>query len=260
MDSKGRILLVDDKKYIVESLQCQLQKRSYTVHTATSGEQALDIMHNNEIDILVTDIRMPGMNGVELIRQTRENYPEIRSIIITEYAELDSAAEAMRLGAINYLQKPDGVKINTVDSALEKGMRDKKIGEEQIQKKIDRRVEAEAGLRKVKCREACVALMRVCIRYWKNVILKDEVELAEKCVAGERKVWKLYKDISGFRPRRLIKYCNIDRIPENPKVEDVLDTAYFVLSYTPVKPDNKIKKELKQKIKELETLVQTSFL
>ncbi len=257
MDLKGRILLVDDEKYVIKPLQRQLQKRSYTVLTATSGEQALDIMHNNEIDILVADIRMPGMDGIELIKRTKEHYPKIKSIVITGHADIDTAAETMRLGAINFLRKPHEVNADMLDSALEKGMRDIKIEKDQFQEAIKQRGKTEAYLRKMKRCEACVALMRACLRYWKDVIRKDQLELAEKCVTGKQKnIWKLYSDADGYRPRRFSIYCDIAKIPENPKIEDVLDTAYFVLSYKPAKPDNKMKKELKQKIKELETLVQ----
>ncbi len=254
MDSKGRILLVDDEEFVIESLQPQLQERSYTVLAATSGEQALVIMDNNEIDILLTDIRMPAMDGVELIRQTKEKYPEIKSIIITGHADLDSAAEAMRLGAINYLRKPKDMKIDIVDSALEKAMEEKKNKENNIEKEIVRRRKAEP---KLKRRKACVALMRVCMRYWENVILEDKWKLAEKCISGGKVIWKLYIDENGSRPRRLVKYCDINTIPENPKINDVIETAYFILSYKPVKPDNEMKNEIKQRLKELETLMET---
>ncbi|MCP4345922.1 MAG: hypothetical protein GY795_10410 [Desulfobacterales bacterium] len=89
---------------------------------------------------------------------------------------------------------------------------------------------------------------------------KDELELAEKCISADKKIWKLHKDKDGFRPRRLVIYCDIKRIPKNPKIDDVLDTAYFVMSYAPVKPDKEIKKELKQKVEELEALVEKIIL
>ncbi|MCP4110356.1 MAG: response regulator [Desulfobacteraceae bacterium] len=258
MNSKGRILLVDDKKHEIEPLQHQLQDKSYKVLTATSGKQALDIMHSNKIDILVSDICMPDMNGIELIRQTGKHYPGIRSIVITGFADVDSAAEAMRLGAVNYLQKPKEVDADMLDSALKKAMKDKKTAEDRVHKELD---QAEANHRKTKRREACAALMGICVRYWKSVVMKDETELAEECIVGNKKIWKLHKDVNGVRPRRLIAYCDINKLPKNPKIGDVLDTAYFVFLYTPAKPDDEMKKELKKKIGELETLlVQKSVL
>ncbi len=130
MSSKARILLTDDNRDIRELLPGLFQRRSHTVLTAASGKQALDIMHDNEIDILVTDINMPGMDGIELIRKTREYYPKIKCIVMT--GETGVAAKIRGLGVISLLQKPGDLDPDILDSAIEKGMSDKKTEENQV--------------------------------------------------------------------------------------------------------------------------------
>ncbi len=124
MDLKGRILIVDDDIEIVEQLQLQLQTRSYTLLTATSGEEALDIMNSNAIDILVTDVNMPGMDGVELLRQTRKNHPNIDCIVMTSYAGPDLAKNCFSLGAVSVLQKMDALDLKKLTQIFEKCMKE----------------------------------------------------------------------------------------------------------------------------------------
>jgi two-component system alkaline phosphatase synthesis response regulator PhoP len=83
-----------------------LQRVGYQVHTAASGEEALEMMRHQEYDVVLTDIRMPGLSGVDLLAQIKEEAPDAVVILLTGYASLETAIESLRLGAHDYLVKP----------------------------------------------------------------------------------------------------------------------------------------------------------
>lgn len=100
------VLVVDDEGANRYSVSKTLQKVGYAVSEAASGEEALDVMKRQPFDVVLTDIRMPGIDGIELLRRIREQSPEIIVILMTAYATLGNAVEALRLGAHDYLIKP----------------------------------------------------------------------------------------------------------------------------------------------------------
>jgi two-component system alkaline phosphatase synthesis response regulator PhoP len=100
------ILVVDDEGAIRYSISKTLQRVGYQVHTAASGEEALEMMRHQEYDVVLTDIRMPGLSGVELLAQIKEEAPDAVVILLTGYASLETAIESLRLGAHDYLVKP----------------------------------------------------------------------------------------------------------------------------------------------------------
>ena len=101
-----RILVVDDEPVILKSLQVNLRREGYDVDTAESGNVAMDKLANNDYDILLTDLMMEGMSGLELMAAAKEQTPRLEVIILTGYGDLRSAVEALRLGAADYLLKP----------------------------------------------------------------------------------------------------------------------------------------------------------
>jgi len=101
-----RVLIVDDEKNVRFSLSKTLEKLEIPVETAASGEEALDKLAQVEYDLMLLDLRMPGMDGMEVLRQVSHQLPELKVIIITAYGSLNLAVEAMRLGAVDFLQKP----------------------------------------------------------------------------------------------------------------------------------------------------------
>ena len=100
------ILVVDDEKLICEQLQRSYSDCGYTVDIAVSGENALDRLKTGDIDLIVTDIRLPGMSGVELTMQVRDSFPDIPVIVITGHAAIDSAIHVLKRGASDYIIKP----------------------------------------------------------------------------------------------------------------------------------------------------------
>ncbi|MBI5556550.1 MAG: response regulator [Deltaproteobacteria bacterium] len=103
---KKRILVVDDEKIILKTLQWSLTHQGYEVDTAGNGEEGLARLQANSYNLLVSDLLMEGMSGTELLQRAREIYPDMGVCLITGYADLTSAIEALRLGADDYLIKP----------------------------------------------------------------------------------------------------------------------------------------------------------
>lgn len=102
----ARVLVVDDEGAIRYSVSKTLQRVGYEVDEAASGEEALEIMAKRDYEVVLTDIRMPGLTGVELLKKIKEVSPDAIVILMTGYASLGTAVESLRLGAHDYLIKP----------------------------------------------------------------------------------------------------------------------------------------------------------
>ena len=100
------ILLVDDEISQLTSLKSFLSKRNYTIYTAENGNDALAVINKNLIDVTLTDFRMPGMNGLELLKEIKRINPEIEVVVTTAYGNIDQAVDIMKGGAYDYLTKP----------------------------------------------------------------------------------------------------------------------------------------------------------
>ncbi len=103
---KPRILVVDDETDIRESLAKLLEKKGFACDAAGSGEEAIDCFEADPYDVVITDIRMPGMSGLDLVNQIKERMPDTIVLLMTAHASLDTAIEAVREGASDYLTKP----------------------------------------------------------------------------------------------------------------------------------------------------------
>ncbi len=100
------ILIVDDEEGVRSGLSELLKDEGYTVHCAEDGEQALDILQKKQIDLILTDMRMPGMSGIDLLKKVHDIHEGIGVIILTGYGEIESYIEAMSFGAMEYVSKP----------------------------------------------------------------------------------------------------------------------------------------------------------
>ncbi|MFN0141252.1 MAG: sigma-54-dependent transcriptional regulator, partial [Pyrinomonadaceae bacterium] len=117
------ILIVDDDASLRRVIEFQLQECGYTVLTAQNGEEGLDLMMTNQIDCLITDWRMPEMSGLDLLRRTSAANSEIPVIVITAFSDVETAVEAMRHGAFDFITKPFNrdIILLTVERALRFG-------------------------------------------------------------------------------------------------------------------------------------------
>jgi len=120
--SNPRILVVDDEMIVCESCKRILEEEGYEVEIALSGKEAFEKMRAAPFDIVITDLKMPGVDGMEVLRTFRAEYPDVIVIMITGFSTVETAVEAMKLGAFDYIPKPftpDEVSI-VVKKAIEK--------------------------------------------------------------------------------------------------------------------------------------------
>ena len=103
---KTRILLVDDEKEYVEAMSERLSLRDYDVTTAFNGDEAIEKVKSYLFDVIILDVLMPGMSGVETLRKIKEIKPLIEVIMLTGNATMETAIEGMKLGAFDFLLKP----------------------------------------------------------------------------------------------------------------------------------------------------------
>ncbi len=103
---QNKILLVDDEETILRSCKMIFEDEGYNVTTATSGKEAIIHLQKNVFNLIISDLVMPGIDGIGVLKEARKQYPNIGAIIITGYGNMESAVKALRLGADDYLLKP----------------------------------------------------------------------------------------------------------------------------------------------------------
>lgn len=125
-NSDINILVVDDEEVVLSLVRDSLEEDGFAVRTASNAFEALESIEERAVDLLITDIRMPRMDGIELVQKIRKSYPDIAVIFTTGYANLNSAKDALRQGASDYILKPFELKEmrQSVNNAIEKIKRD----------------------------------------------------------------------------------------------------------------------------------------
>jgi two-component system response regulator PilR (NtrC family) len=106
VESRARILVADDERSMRELLAIVLRREGYEVLLAENGRAAIELLEREPVDLLISDIKMPDLSGVEVLRAAKKIDPDILGIMITAFASTETAVEAMRLGACDYLSKP----------------------------------------------------------------------------------------------------------------------------------------------------------
>jgi len=165
----ARILVVDDEEGLREFLSDTLEAAGHTVERAVDGDMAYRILHSRAFHVLVTDLKMPGIDGMELVRRTRREQPEMEVVVLTAHGSVAGAVEAMKLGAFDYLEKPipsPAALRLVVDRALERrGLHaiEEHVAETSAPPRLGYgsrvMVEVETSLRKVAPTEATVLLL-----------------------------------------------------------------------------------------------------
>jgi DNA-binding NtrC family response regulator len=125
-----RVLLVDDEADFVEALSARMEARGVTVETADSGPAALEKMEAQRFDVVVLDLAMPGMDGIETLTAMRERDPDVQVILLTGRATLQKGVEAMKLGAMDFLEKPADINL-----LLERIRQAKAVSDERVEQK-----------------------------------------------------------------------------------------------------------------------------
>lgn len=132
------ILIVDDEKNTREGLARAL-KRQYRVFTAESAETALSVLSEETVDLMLSDIRMPGEDGLSLLKTVRQRYPSVLCILLTAYGSIETSVEAMKSGAYDFLTKP--VNLDQLDIKLDQALKTRKLESEnrELRKRLDDR-------------------------------------------------------------------------------------------------------------------------
>ena len=106
---KMRIMLVDDEERFLQTTQKMIVKKGYDVLTAASGTECLEKLDNELVHVVILDVKMPGMDGVETLKHIKQRFPLVEVIMLTGHATAESAVEGLKLGATDYLTKPTSI-------------------------------------------------------------------------------------------------------------------------------------------------------
>jgi DNA-binding NtrC family response regulator len=122
------ILIIDDESAQRDVLSGYLKKKGYKIFSASSGKEGIEITKNNPVDIILSDYKMPDLNGIEVLEHVKKINPEISFVIVTAYGTVENAVKAMRLGAFDYISKP--VDLDELDLMLERIIEHKNLKSE----------------------------------------------------------------------------------------------------------------------------------
>jgi diguanylate cyclase (GGDEF)-like protein len=179
---KPEILVVDDEVSVRSVLVQVLEKYGYAVTEAADGEQALERLEEKNFALVITDIKMPGASGLEVLKKTKQSYPDTQVIIITSHASLDNAVEALRFGAYDYLFKPFE-DLTLISAAAGRAIETVRLTEENRRllktlKKQNRQLErTNKILEDVACRDGLTGLFNH--RYFQD-FLRSEIDRCQR--------------------------------------------------------------------------------
>ncbi|MCF8025561.1 MAG: response regulator [Desulfobacteraceae bacterium] len=128
--SEYKVLMVDDEQDFLNTFQKRLRRRKVEVDAVTCGEDALEYMENNSPDIVILDVKMPGMDGITVLNKIKQKYPLVEVILLTGHANMEVAAEGMEIGAFDYVLKPaslDELMFKIEDAYKRKILQEEKI-------------------------------------------------------------------------------------------------------------------------------------
>ncbi|MCK4422875.1 MAG: sigma-54-dependent Fis family transcriptional regulator, partial [Candidatus Omnitrophica bacterium] len=122
---KGKIVIVDDELSMVEFLSNMLIQDGYQVESTTDGKQAIDLVRANSPDIVISDIKMSPLNGLQILKQVKQINPEINVIMITAFGSIEGAVGAVKDGAYDYITKP--FKIENIRSVIKRALSTRRL-------------------------------------------------------------------------------------------------------------------------------------
>ncbi|MDY6793560.1 MAG: sigma-54 dependent transcriptional regulator [Thermodesulfobacteriota bacterium] len=206
-----RILVVDDEENVRKLLFEVLTKERYNVNVAESAQKALDMLVELPIDLVLMDIRMPGMDGIEAFHIIRENYPKVTVIMMTAFVSIDTAVEAMKMGAYNYISKP--FDISEIKVTVKRALEIQKLTEEV--RDLRHEIQNEFSISNIigksdKMKEVYKIIGRVADSY-SNVLIHGESGTGKELIAraihynSQRKNNKFVKVNCGALPENLLE-------------------------------------------------------
>src|SRR6056297_28839 len=208
MNNQAKILVVDDEINLREMLAILLQREGFQVTQVGNGEAALKLASENGFDLIVSDIRMPGLSGIELLRQLREQENEVAMIMITAFSSTEEAVEAMKLGAYDYITKPfknDEIRL-VVRNALER--RQLKAENRQLKQHLGERFSFKRLIGDSPAMKKLIGLLERIAPSQANVLITGESGTGKELVA-QALHWNSGRNQHPFVP------INCGAIPEN---------------------------------------------
>ena len=129
-----RVLLVDDEVEFVSTLTKRMKKRKLKTSSVNSGEDALEFLDQHPADVVVLDVKMPGIDGIQTLREIKQQYPLVEVIMLTGHANVEVAIQGMEIGAFDYLMKP--MAIDDLVYKIQDAYKKKSIQEEKIKERL----------------------------------------------------------------------------------------------------------------------------
>jgi len=138
-----KVLLVDDEQDFLDSLAERMRARGMDVSTTTSAEEAIKKAETESFDAIVLDLMMPEMDGIEVLQAIKEKRPDVGIILLTGYATLDKGIEAMKMGAMDFVEKPADLKVLS-EKIKEARAQKMVLAEKRIQEKVKRIIQGKS--------------------------------------------------------------------------------------------------------------------
>ena len=180
---KGRILVVDDERMAREGLEQMLGQEGYSVVSADSGIRALKKLANTEFDVVLTDLRMKLVDGMDILAKTKEMYPDTEVIMITAYATVTTAIEAMQKGAYHYIAKP--YKFAEVRMVVKRAFEKKQLKDEihALKRDYDERIGTSLAIGKSRVMQELIEMVAQIAPTDCNVLIFGETGTGKELIA-----------------------------------------------------------------------------
>lgn len=126
--NKGKVLIIDDEDIVRVSCQRILVPEGYEVRSTKSAAEGFSLLAHDPVDVVLTDLKMPDIDGMQVLKKVKEGWPDIEVIMITGYQTINTAVEAIKLGAFDYIEKPftPGAIVEAIDKAISHRQENKK--------------------------------------------------------------------------------------------------------------------------------------
>lgn len=186
---KGKILIVDDERMARQGLELMLKQEGYSVVSADSGISALRKMANSEFDVVITDLKMKEVDGMDILVRTKEKYPDTEVIMITAYATVDTAIEAMQKGAYHYIPKP--YKFAEVRMIVQRAFERKQLQDEvrDLKRDYKERVETSLTIGKSRIMQDLIEMVAQIAPSDSNVLIFGETGTGKELIARTIHHW-----------------------------------------------------------------------
>lgn len=191
-ETSQRVLVVDDEENIRKVLRQMLESAGYEVTAAANGSQALDLVRDQNPALVLLDLRMPGKSGMEVLKELKADYPDVAVIIVTAVGEVDTAIEATRNGAYDFLRKPFDANILVISVARALENRSLILKNRDFERNLERKVTEQTHLLEQKVREL-TALNNLFVTY-----LNQGFEAADRYGRLSQDIIKMAKEIQSL--------------------------------------------------------------